>query len=188
MSNVNRSLRSLNKNERMSKWLVFFEQIAHSLFFSQKTSDSLRKPMNEFPTLQKCVLLLRWHPKMCASIAMPPENFRFYRDGTQNVSLLPRWYPKCLPSTEMAPKMFPFYRDGTQNVSLLLRWHPKCFPSTEMAPKMFPFCRDGTQNVSLLLRWHPKLCVSAEKTSKKSGAKLEGTKCGMVPRGRIFKT
>ena len=53
------SLRSLTKNERpwancpgcslrMSESLVF-ELIAHSLIFSQKTSDSLRKLMSEFP-------------------------------------------------------------------------------------------------------------------------------------------
>ena len=33
----------------------FFERIAHSLIFSQKTSNSLRKPMSEFPALQRTV-------------------------------------------------------------------------------------------------------------------------------------
>ena len=45
---VSKSLRSLTKNERIIR---FFERIAHSLIFSQKTSDLLRKPMSEFPTL-----------------------------------------------------------------------------------------------------------------------------------------
>ena len=44
MCNVSESLRSLTKYERC-------EQIAHSLIFSQKTSDLLGKPMSEFPAL-----------------------------------------------------------------------------------------------------------------------------------------
>ena len=54
-------LRSLTKNEQSAqvahqKWANeriarFFYKIAHSLIFSQKTSDSLRKPMSEFPAL-----------------------------------------------------------------------------------------------------------------------------------------
>ena len=44
-------LRLLTKNEQMSESLVFFERIAHLLIFSQKTSDSLIKPMSEFPAL-----------------------------------------------------------------------------------------------------------------------------------------
>ena len=64
MSDVSKSLRSLTKNERpwanrsglspkMSEWAncSFFERIAHSLIFSQKTSDSLRKPISESPAL-----------------------------------------------------------------------------------------------------------------------------------------
>ena len=35
----------------MSEALVLFEGIAHSLIFSQKTSNSLRKEMSEFPAL-----------------------------------------------------------------------------------------------------------------------------------------
>ena len=42
------SLRSLTKNERMSESLVF---LSESLIFGQKTSDSLVKPMSEFPAL-----------------------------------------------------------------------------------------------------------------------------------------
>ena len=54
MSDVSESLSSLTKNER--PWANegiarFLEQIAHSLIFSQKTSDSLRKLMSEFPAL-----------------------------------------------------------------------------------------------------------------------------------------
>ena len=41
----NRELRSLTKNERMSEMLIFLS------IFGQKTSDSLRKPMSEFPAL-----------------------------------------------------------------------------------------------------------------------------------------
>ena len=35
----------------MSESLIFFERIAHSLIFGQKTSHSFRKPMSEFPAL-----------------------------------------------------------------------------------------------------------------------------------------
>ena len=38
-------------NERIAS---FFERVAHWLIFSQKTSDSLRKPMSEFPGLDFC--------------------------------------------------------------------------------------------------------------------------------------
>ena len=48
MSNVSESLRSLTKNEQIA---CFFEQIAYWLIFSQKTSDSLRKPMSKVPVL-----------------------------------------------------------------------------------------------------------------------------------------
>ena len=78
VSNVSESLRSLTKNEwpwashsgrseemrnreriaqvAHQKWVNeqiarFFEQIAHSLIFSQKRTTSLRKPMSEFPAL-----------------------------------------------------------------------------------------------------------------------------------------
>ena len=74
MSDVSESLRSLTKNERYEQiaqlltkneqitqvahqnWMKqriahFLERIAISLIFSQKMSDSLRKPMSEFPTL-----------------------------------------------------------------------------------------------------------------------------------------
>ena len=44
-------LRSLTKNERIAR---FCERIAHLLIFSQKTSDSVRKPMSEFPALPYC--------------------------------------------------------------------------------------------------------------------------------------
>ena len=79
MSDVSKSLRSLTKNEppwaipsgrseEMSdgeriaqvthqkwgnEWIAqFFERIAHSLIFGQKMSDSLGKPMSEFPALR----------------------------------------------------------------------------------------------------------------------------------------
>ena len=78
LSKVSESLRALRTNERSwaicsvclegmrnreriaqvahQKWVNeriahFFEQITHSLIFGQKSSDSLRKPMNEFPAL-----------------------------------------------------------------------------------------------------------------------------------------
>ena len=78
MSDVSEFLRTLTKNEQPwaicsgrsqkmtnheqiaqvahKKWVNeqiarFFEWIAHSLIFSQKTSDSLRKLKSEFPTL-----------------------------------------------------------------------------------------------------------------------------------------
>ena len=64
MSDVRELLRSLTKNEwpwanrsglssKMSEWAnrSFFEGIAHSLIFLQKTSDSLRNPMSKVPAL-----------------------------------------------------------------------------------------------------------------------------------------
>ena len=78
MSDVSETLRLLTKNERLwvicsgcseemsnceriaqvalQKWAneqitPFFERMAHSLFFGQKTSDSLGKPMSEVPAL-----------------------------------------------------------------------------------------------------------------------------------------
>ena len=53
MSNVSELLRSLTKNERCERIANFYEQIVYLLFFSQKTSDSLTKPMNKFPALEK---------------------------------------------------------------------------------------------------------------------------------------
>ena len=53
MSNVSKLLRSLTKNERMSKLPVFLSESFNRSFahFSQKKSDSHRKPMSEFPAL-----------------------------------------------------------------------------------------------------------------------------------------
>ena len=45
--------RSLTKNERMSESLIFFERIAHSFIFGQKTSDLLGNQMSEFPAMEK---------------------------------------------------------------------------------------------------------------------------------------
>ena len=42
-ANVSDSLRLLRTNERMSKLFVFFEQITHFLFCSQKMSNSVKK-------------------------------------------------------------------------------------------------------------------------------------------------
>ena len=80
VSDVSESLRSLTKNERpwaicshcseemsdceriaqvthqkwANEWIGhFFEQIAHSLIFGQKKSDSLGNQMSEFPALEK---------------------------------------------------------------------------------------------------------------------------------------
>ena len=46
---ISESLRSLTKNEQIA---CFFEEIANLISFSQKPSDSLRKPMSKFPALQ----------------------------------------------------------------------------------------------------------------------------------------
>ena len=64
VSDVSELLRLLTKNERCeqipqvahqkwaNEWIArFFERIAHSLIFGQKTSDLLGKPMSEFPAL-----------------------------------------------------------------------------------------------------------------------------------------
>ena len=88
MSDVSGSLRSLTKNEQplairshrseemsnreqipqvanqkwANEWVAhFFEQIAHLLIFGQKTSDSLWKPMSEFPALVYTFLYIGWH-------------------------------------------------------------------------------------------------------------------------------
>ena len=53
VSDVSELLRPLTKNERMSQLPRFIEQITHSLIFGQKTSDSPRKPMSEFPALNR---------------------------------------------------------------------------------------------------------------------------------------
>ena len=79
MSHVSKSLRSLTKNEQpwgirsgrseemsyhelfaqvahykwANEWITnFLEQIAHLLIFGHKTSNSLGKPMSEFPALR----------------------------------------------------------------------------------------------------------------------------------------
>ena len=44
-------LRSLTKNERMSESLVFLRELLIRSFLGKKTSDSLGKPMSEFPVL-----------------------------------------------------------------------------------------------------------------------------------------
>ena len=44
-------LRSLTKNEQMSESLVFWANRSFAHFFANKISDSLRKPMSEFPVL-----------------------------------------------------------------------------------------------------------------------------------------
>ena len=49
MSDVSESLRSLAKNERVSESLVFLSESLIRSFFRKKTSDSLRKPLSEFP-------------------------------------------------------------------------------------------------------------------------------------------
>ena len=46
---VSESLRSLTKNEQMSESLIF---LTDSLIFRQKTSDSLRNLISEFPALE----------------------------------------------------------------------------------------------------------------------------------------
>ena len=65
MSNLLRSLREyerswVNRQVANQKWANewithFFEGIAHSLFFGQKTSDSLGNQMSEFPALQNAL-------------------------------------------------------------------------------------------------------------------------------------
>ena len=50
LATMSGSLRSLTKNELMSKLLVFLANRSF-VHFLQKTSDSLRKPMSEFPAL-----------------------------------------------------------------------------------------------------------------------------------------
>ena len=94
MTNVSKSLMLLTKNEQIA---CFFERIAYSLIFSQKTSDSLRNPMSKFPALiffeqpeqlnsivynvisflsnlilTRCCeqIVLKWQKKLCSSVKM----------------------------------------------------------------------------------------------------------------------
>ena len=57
MSDSLPSLFSLQKSDRSD--LLFFKST--SLFRSQKTSDSLKKPMSEFPTLLNCQCVIIGH-------------------------------------------------------------------------------------------------------------------------------
>ena len=66
VSNVSESLRSLTKNEQMSKLLVFLSELLIRSFFRKKTSDSLRKPMSKLPALfisfevvKRCLFLMK---------------------------------------------------------------------------------------------------------------------------------
>ena len=47
----------MSDHEGIAQVTRFFEQIAHSLIFSLKTSDSLGKPMSEFPALIICLFI-----------------------------------------------------------------------------------------------------------------------------------
>ena len=52
---MSESLKLLTKNERIARFWAncsFFEPITHSLIYSQKTSNLLRKFMSEFPALK----------------------------------------------------------------------------------------------------------------------------------------
>ena len=75
MSDVSESLRSLTKNEQMSKLPVFLanRSFAHySLIFRKKNSDSLRKPMSQFPTLISLAKSVR--DKKCVRLLVTKEN------------------------------------------------------------------------------------------------------------------
>ena len=65
VSNVRELLSSLTKNEQMSKWLVFLSELLIRSFFA-KPSDSLRKPMSEFPALNICYFVQHFRAqKLC---------------------------------------------------------------------------------------------------------------------------
>ena len=53
VSDVSASLRPLTKNERMSESLDFLSELLIPSLFRKKTSDSLRKPMSEFPAPER---------------------------------------------------------------------------------------------------------------------------------------
>ena len=82
---MNDLLRSLT--QKMSEWAnrSFFERIAHSLIFSQKTSNSLRKPMSEFPALlyTECI--------QCIVFAKEDRNI-----GTPRGPVVINWDAFCL--------------------------------------------------------------------------------------------
>ena len=53
MSDVSELLRSLTKNERMSKSLIFLSELLIRSFFRLKQAIRSEKPMSEFPALLK---------------------------------------------------------------------------------------------------------------------------------------
>ena len=53
MSDVSELLRSLTKNERMSKSLIFLGELLIRSFFRLKQAIRSEKPMSEFPALLK---------------------------------------------------------------------------------------------------------------------------------------
>ena len=61
---MSESLRSLTNNERMSELLIFLSESLICSFFRKKLSDSLRKPMSEFPALLLALI----------------ENLKFFRN------------------------------------------------------------------------------------------------------------
>ena len=96
VSDVSESLRLLTKNEQCEqiaqvthqKWANeriarFFERITHSLIFSKNTNDALRKPMSEFPALEKWCMNIYGSEKYCSSCY-------FVQDSTYRI-VLPAW-------------------------------------------------------------------------------------------------
>ena len=81
------SLRLLTKNEQIAR---FFEPIAHSPIFSQKTSNSLRKQLSKFPALpKKCIHDLLIKPNLSLVDQMP----RFLcKDGDSVPVYSIHWY------------------------------------------------------------------------------------------------
>ena len=57
---VSKSLRSLTKNEQMSELLVLLSESLIRSFLGKKRSDSLGKPMSEFPGLSFISENLKW--------------------------------------------------------------------------------------------------------------------------------
>ena len=74
---ANCSGRSPKMSERVNR--SFFEGIAHSLIFGQNTSDSLGKPMSEFPALGRTVPVFKigkkvlYHSTLLCSILNSTE-------------------------------------------------------------------------------------------------------------------
>ena len=172
LSNVSESLRSLTKIERSwaicsgqspkmsdheriaqvanqnwaNEWIAcFFKRIACSLIFSQKTSDSLRKPMSEFPALPIMQILSFFHLQYANFSILQPLLCKFFHSAT------PITVYKLFHSA--APIMFfqPFIYLINDMKNLIMLWKfNKCY-----VPLLCKFFYSATPIIQMLSFCHP---------------------------------